>query len=55
MAWCSRQLGKLASFDQVETAVRLVEGIDGVVSVTNKLHAPPPENWPGAGYHIPTT
>jgi CBS-domain-containing membrane protein len=47
-------LGRLPSFDQVETAVRLIEGIDGVVSVTNKLHAPPPENWPGAGYHIPT-
>jgi CBS-domain-containing membrane protein len=47
--------GRLASFNQIATAVRLIEAIDGVVSVTNKLHAPPPENWPGAGYHIPTT
>jgi CBS domain-containing protein len=47
--------GKLAVFDQIATAVRLIEAIDGVVSVTNKLHAPPPENWPGAGFHIPTS
>ncbi len=46
--------GRLASFNQIATAVRLIEAIDGAVSVTNKLHAPPPENWPGAGYHIPT-
>jgi CBS-domain-containing membrane protein len=47
-------LGRLANFEEVERAVRLIEAIDGVVSVTNKLHAPPPENWPGAGYHIPS-
>jgi CBS domain-containing protein len=47
--------GKLARYDQIAAAVRLIEGIDGVVSVTNKLHAPPPENWPGAGFHIPTS
>jgi CBS domain-containing protein len=46
--------GRLASYEQIATAMRLTEAIDGVVSVTNKLHAPPPENWPGAGYHIPT-
>ncbi len=45
--------GRLASQEQVPAAVRLAEAIDGVVAVTNELHAPPPENWPGAGYHIP--
>jgi CBS domain-containing protein len=45
--------GKLASQEQIDAAVRLVEDIDGVVAVTSKLHAPPPESWPGAGYHIP--
>ncbi len=45
--------GRLASQEQIPAAVRLAEAIDGVVAVTNKLHAPPPENWPGAGYHIP--
>ena len=47
--------GRLAGYEQIATAVRLIEAIDGVVSVTNKLHAPPPENWPGAGFHIPAT
>jgi CBS domain-containing protein len=46
--------GQLANFEHIATAVQLIEAIDGVVSVTNKLHAPPPENWPGAGYHIPS-
>jgi CBS-domain-containing membrane protein len=45
--------GRLASQEQIDAAVRLTEDIDGVVAVTSKLHAPPPENWPGAGYHIP--
>ncbi len=45
--------GRLASQEQVAAAVRLAEAIDGVVAVTDKLHAPPPEDWPGAGYHIP--
>ena len=45
--------GKLASVEQIDAAVRLIEDIDGVVAVTSKLHAPPPEDWPGAGYHIP--
>jgi CBS domain-containing protein len=47
--------GRLATQSQLTTALRLVERIDGVVAVTNKLHAPPPENWPGGGYHIPTS
>jgi CBS-domain-containing membrane protein len=47
--------GRLASFEQIGTAVRLIEAIDGVVSATNKLHAPPPEHWPGAGFHIPAS
>lgn len=46
--------GRLATYDQLERAVRLIEAIDGVVGVVNKLHAPPPENWPSGGYHIPT-
>jgi CBS domain-containing protein len=46
--------GRLGNYEQLETAVRLIEAIDGVVAVINKLHAPPPENWPGAGYHIPS-
>lgn len=45
--------GRLASQEQILAAMRLVEGIDGAVAVIDKLHAPPPENWPGAGYHIP--
>lgn len=45
--------GRLASQEQIEAAVRLAEAVDGVVAVTSKLHAPPPEDWPGAGYHIP--
>lgn len=45
--------GRLASQEQIDAVVRLTEDIDGVVAVTSKLHAPPPENWPGAGYHIP--
>jgi CBS-domain-containing membrane protein len=45
--------GRLASQEQVAAAARLAEAVDGVVAVTNELHAPPPENWPGAGYHIP--
>lgn len=45
--------GRLASEAQLAAAVRQVERIDGVVSLVNKLHAPPPENWPGGGYHIP--
>jgi CBS-domain-containing membrane protein len=47
-------IGRLASYEQLERAVRLIDAIDGVVAVVNKLHAPPPENWPGGGYHIPT-
>jgi CBS-domain-containing membrane protein len=47
--------GRLTSEAQLAAAVRLVERIDGVVAVINKLHAPPPENWPGGGYHIPTS
>jgi CBS domain-containing protein len=47
--------GRLASYEQIGTAVRLIEAIDGAVSVTNKLHAPPPEHWPGAGFHIPAS
>jgi CBS domain-containing protein len=46
--------GRLASQEQIGAAVRLVGNIDGVVGVTSELTAPPPENWPGAGYHIPT-
>jgi CBS-domain-containing membrane protein len=46
-------VGRLASDEQIATAVRLVDAIDGVVAVISKLHAPPPENWPGGGYHIP--
>jgi CBS domain-containing protein len=45
--------GRLASQDQIDAAVRLTETIDGVVAVTSDLTAPPPANWPGAGYHIP--
>ncbi len=45
--------GRLASDEEIAAAVRLVEAIDGVVAVTSTLHAPPPENWPGAGYRIP--
>ena len=45
--------GRLSSQEQLDQALRLVERIDGVVYVANKLHAPPPENWPGGGYHIP--
>ena len=45
--------GRLASQDRAEAAVRLTEAINGVVAVTSKLTAPPSENWPGAGYHIP--
>jgi len=45
--------GRLASDEQVATAVRLVEAIDGVVSVTSELHSPGPENWPTGGYHLP--
>jgi CBS domain-containing protein len=45
--------GRLASQEQVPAAARLVSAIDGVVAVRSKLTAPPPEDWPGAGYHIP--
>jgi CBS domain-containing protein len=45
--------GRLASQDRTEAAVRLTEAINGVVAVTSKLTAPPSENWPDAGYHIP--
>jgi CBS domain-containing protein len=45
--------GRLASEEQVTSATHLIGAIDGVVSVTSKLHVPRPENWPGAGYHIP--
>lgn len=45
--------GRLASQEQVPAASRLVSAIDGVVAVRSKLTAPPPEDWPGAGYHIP--
>lgn len=46
--------GRLDSQDQIDAAVRLVEAIDGVVAVTSNLTAPPPQDWPGAGYHIPS-
>jgi CBS domain-containing protein len=46
--------GRLATEEQVASAVRLTRAVDGVVGVTSKLHAPRPENWPGAGYHIPS-
>jgi len=45
--------GRLASQEQIDAAVRLTDAIDAVVAVTSELHAPAPENWPGAGYHIP--
>jgi len=45
--------GRLGSQDQIDTAVRLTEGIDGVVAVTSALTAPL-ENWPGGGYRLPT-
>jgi CBS domain-containing protein len=45
--------GRLATEEQVTSAIRLTGAVDGVVGVTSKLHAPRPENWPGAGYHIP--
>jgi CBS domain-containing protein len=45
--------GRLASEEQIAAAVRLTAAIDGVVGVVSNLHAPRPENWPGAGYHIP--
>jgi CBS domain-containing protein len=48
-------MGRLASQEQLDKALRLTECIDGVVSVINRLHAPPPENWPSAGYHIPVS
>jgi CBS domain-containing protein len=46
--------GRLASQDQISSAVRLVSAIDGVVAVRSSLTAPPPADWPGAGYHLPT-
>jgi CBS domain-containing protein len=45
--------GRLATEEQVTSAIRLIGAVDGVVGVTSKLHAPRPDNWPGAGYHIP--
>jgi CBS domain-containing protein len=45
--------GRVERQEQIATAIRLIESVDGVVSVICKLHAPPPEDWPGAGYHIP--
>jgi CBS domain-containing protein len=46
--------GRLATQDQIDAAVRLTEAIDGVVAVTSELTAPLPQDWPGAGYHLPT-
>jgi len=45
--------GRLPGQEQIEAAVRLTEAIDGVVAVISNLTAPPPADWPGAGYHIP--
>jgi len=45
--------GRLETEEQVASAIRLAGAVDGVVGVTSKLHAPRPDNWPGAGYHIP--
>jgi CBS-domain-containing membrane protein len=44
-------VGRLASQDRTEAAVRLTQAIDGVVAVTSKLTAPPSDNWPDAGDH----